>query len=361
MRLILLFMISMWLSIGGAYSDFHIEQIGPDLSHPWGMDIVDDRTVLVTTREGQLYQIDLKTGASHQIHNLPEVAHFGQGGLLDVAIKGDTLFLCYAKPIGGLVATAIEKARLENHQLTGRMTIFTSNRASGSAHHFGCRLALQDGMIYASFGDRGARYFAQKPAYHDGSIIRINQDASVPDDNPRLKGWAEGIFSIGHRNPQGMAIHPETGAIFTHEHGPQGGDEVNIITKGGNYGWPLVSHGKEYGTDKAVSKLTTHPDMIDPLWVWIPSIAPSGMAFYPQDAAMFPDYQDSLLIGSLKFKRLYQLRFDETGKVIDETILLEGALGRIRDVAVTEEGAILILNDANVKAQPSGGLYRLTP
>ena len=358
MRLLSLSLISLWLCALPAMAEMRVEKIGPDLTYPWGLDFLDDGSVMVTTRPGQLYHINLQSGSSKEIGNLPEVAHFGQGGLLDVAIAGDDIFLCYAKPFANGAATAIDKATLKGDRLTGRMTIFTSNRRVNSAHHFGCRLVLDGRYIYASFGDRGMRHSAQKPAFHDGSIIRIHQDGTVPD--PQFDGWAEGIFSIGHRNPQGMARHPETGAIWAHEHGPKGGDEINIITKGGNYGWPLVSHGKEYGTDTPVSKLTSHPDMIDPVWVWVPSIAPSGMAFYPKEGAMFPQLQNSLLVGSLKFRRLYQVMMGTDGLPVSEVIILDKSLGRIRDVAVAPDGSILILNDANDAGKPTGGLYRLS-
>ena len=364
MRLLSLSLISLWLYVLPAMAEIQIEKIGPDLTHPWGMDLLDDGSVLVTTRPGQLYHIKRQSGTgeniSKEIGNLPEVAHFGQGGLLDVAIAGDDIFLCYAKPFANGAATAIDKAKLRGDALIGRMTIFTSNRKVDSAHHFGCRLVLDDGYLYASFGDRGMRHSAQKPAFHDGSIIRIQQDGTIPDDNPRLDGWAEGVFSIGHRNPQGLALHPETGALWAHEHGPKGGDEINIITKGGNYGWPVVSHGKEYGTDTPVSNLTSHPQMIDPVWIWVPSIAPSGMAFYPKEAAMFPQLQNSLLVGSLKFKRLYQVMMGADGLPASEAIILDKSLGRIRDVMIAPDGSILILNDASALSNPAGGLYRLS-
>lgn len=360
MRVFIISFLWMVMSLGHASAEMRIEQIGADLSHPWGMDFISDNAVLVTTRPGKLYRISLDTGTSTQIGNLPDVAHYGQGGLLDVATDGDEVFLCYAKPTKFGAATAIDKARLSGDQLSGRMTIFTSNSRHDTAHHFGCRLVLASGALYASLGDRGHRFHAQKPQYHDGSILRLLPDGRPHPDNPKLAGWQEESFTIGHRNPQGLAAHPETGAIWAHEHGPQGGDEINLLQKGQNYGWPVVSFGKEYGTDQPVSNVTSRPDMADPLWVWVPSIAPSGMAFYPKEAKMFPELQGSLLIGSLKFKQLYQVRLDTTGMPIDETVILDKTLGRIRDVAVARDGSILVLNDANSRTKPVGGLYRIT-
>ena len=349
-------------------ADVQTAQIGPDLSHPWGMDFISHDEVLVTTRAGALYRISLVTGDSRTIGNLPEVAHFGQGGLLDVLSDGDDIFLCYAKPTQGGAATAIDKATLSGDRLMGRMTIFTSNSKHNTARHFGCRMAMHDGALYASLGDRGNRFDAQKGALHDGSIVRLMPDGRPHPDNPSFKAsdkagyrdWTDESFTIGHRNPQGMAVHPDTGTTWTHEHGPQGGDEINILKGGQNYGWPLAGFGKEYGTSDAVSDVTSHPDMADPVWVWVPSIAPSGMAFYPKDAVMFPALQGGLIVGSLKFKRLYHITFDDEGLPAQEDILFDAKLGRIRDVAVAPDGAILVLNDANNLANPSGGLYRLS-
>lgn len=337
-----------------------IERIGEPLSHPWGMDFLSDSHMLVTTREGDLYQMSLATGDTNQIAGVPEVAHWGQGGLLDIAVAGEDIFLCYAKLLPEGASTAIDKARLSDNKLVGRMTIFVSNKPNQQAHHFGCRLAIDGQHIYATIGDRGMRYDAQNPTNHNGSVVRLTNKGKAGDDNPKNAGWLEELFTIGHRNPQGLAIHPETNALWLHEHGPQGGDEINILKAGKNYGWPVVSFGKEYGTDTPVSPFTTHPDMADPIWVWVPSIAPSGMAFYPKDAPMFPKLQGQLLIGSLKFKSLYQVKLGQKGLPVFEQRLLEGTLGRIRDVAVSPQGAIYILNDANDRTKPTGGLYRLS-
>ena len=351
-----LFMVFSCLALP-ALADITIEKIGPDLDHPWGMAALSDDEMLVTTRPGYLVKIAANTGNYNIISNPPKVAHWGQGGLLDVAIKGKDIFLCYAKPTATGATTAIDKARLNHATLQGRITIFTAHPSSSAPQHFGCRLEIKDDRIYASLGDRGNRAEAQNPASHNGSIIRLHLDGTIPKDNPKYDGWAEEIYSIGHRNPQGLATHPITGHLFSHEHGPQGGDEINMIQKGENYGWPLVSFGKEYGTDTPVSDLTTHPDMIDPVWVWTPSIAPSGMAYYPTDAAMFEELQGHLLVGSLKFKQLIAVRLDDKGIPTSQRIILDGTLGRIRDVAIASDGAILILNDA---PKPWGGLYRLS-
>ena len=359
------------LSMSAAAGAMKIERIGPTLAHPWGMDFLDQDTVLVTMRGGGLMRIDLGTGTATEITGVPAVFNRRQGGLLDVAVADGQIYLCYSAILDSGSSTAIDRATLAGNALIRRQTIFTGNNPTRSGHHFGCRLQVTGGMIYASLGDHGTRDNAQDPAAHAGSLIRINRDGSIPDTNPKKAGWAPEIFTIGHRNPQGMAIHPRTGDIWTHEHGPRGGDEINIIRPahdgGANFGWPTVSHGREYATGLRVSKHDSLPGYVDPAWVWIPSIAPSGMGFYPDaadgnDAAvMFPEFKGSLLVGSLKFRRLYLVKLDgKTGLPRSEHVILNGQIGRIRDVAVAPHGpharAILLLGDA-VK----GGLYMMKP
>jgi glucose/arabinose dehydrogenase len=261
------------------------------------------------------------------------------------------VFFCYSKPVANGTITAIDKAQLTGTSLTNRKTIFAANQTSRKAIHYGCRLVLDDGYIYASLGERGRRHDAQDPSLHVGSVIRLHDDGSIPQDNPHPSGWAAEILSIGHRNPQGMAIHPRTGKLWAHEHGPRGGDEINIISAGANYGWPKVSHGKEY-IGGSIGIGTSAPGLADPAWVWTPSIAPSGMAFY--QGTMFPQFDGHLLVGSLKFERLYLLHITD-GLPQAEAVILEDAIGRVRDVAVAADGSILLLSD-----ETDGGLYRLT-
>jgi len=333
-----------------------IQRIGAPLSHPWGMDFLDNKTLLVTERGGQLYRVDLMTGNRTTIGNVPQVRAARQGGLLDVAVWRDneasppSVYLCYSRPVDGGSVTAIDKAGFDGQNLTNRTTIFAANNPSDSAIHYGCRLALDRSYLYASLGERGERDDAQDPALHAGAIIRLDHDGGIPADNPKLAGWAPELFSKGHRNPQGMAIHPKTGAIWTHEHGPRGGDEINIITAGANYGWPKVSHGREY-YGPSIGSGTSAPGLADPLWVWTPSIAPSGMVFY--QGQMFDYLNGQMLVGSLKFKRLY-LVILENGVPVREAVMLDGTIGRIRDVAVAFDGSILLLSD-----EDDGGLYRI--
>ena len=341
-----------------------IHRIGAPLSHPWGMDFLDDRHLFVTERSGNLYLVDIMTGARQSLGNLPEIVASNQGGMLDVAVHRDphnsddtiTLYLCYSRPSGEGSITAIDMAGFNGSALTNRKTIFKANNMNNGGLHYGCRLALDKTYLYASLGERGERHDAQNPALHAGAVIRLLHDGSIPQDNPKfsgkaeMAGWAPEIFTKGHRNPQGMAIRPETGALWVHEHGPRGGDEINIIQPGANYGWPEVSHGREY-SGPSIGIGNSAPGLIDPVWVWTPSIAPSGMAFYK--GAMFDYMNGHLLVGSLKFKRLY-LVIIKDGKPVRESIMLDSTIGRIRDVAVSFDGSILLLSD-----EDEGGLFRI--
>ena len=333
-----------------------IERVGPVLSHPWGMEFLDHDTVLVTERDGRLIRIDLRDGSATQIMGVPPVYARRQGGLLDVATIDGHVYLCYSAVLEGGSATAIDRAVIEGDRLVRRQTIFTGNAASRSGHHFGCRMQVTGGMIYASLGDRGDRANGQDGATNAASIIRINLDGSVPPDNPGpaglAEGWAAENFTIGHRNPQGMAIHPLTGDVWINEHGPKGGDEINILQAGANYGWPLASFGKEYFGGPVGDGLTSFPGTIDPVWHWTPSIAPSGMAFY--DKQMFPELTDGLLVSSLKFRRLYHVQLADNLPT-SQSVILDRRIGRIRDVEITPDGAILLLSD-----EANGGLFRLS-
>ena len=352
-----------------------VERVGPPLPHPWGMEFLTSDSVLVTTRGGGLWKIGLSDGSATEITGTPEVYHRRQGGLLDVAAIDGHVYLCYSAALAGGSATAIDRAVIEGDRLVRRRTVFTGNESTRSGHHFGCRLHVTGTALWATLGDRGERANGQDPSTHAASVIRLTPDGAPHPDNPHFTdsgkaGWAPEIFSIGHRNPQGMAMHSATGEIWTHEHGPRGGDEINILRPdkdaGANYGWPKVSHGREYATGLRVSRHDSLAGYVDPVWVWIPSIAPSGMAFYPDDApdndgdgGMFPDFRGHLLVGSLKFRRLYLVELGPDGRPAGERVILDGRIGRIRDVAVAPEGPhagqIMLLSD-----ESQGGLWRLT-
>ncbi len=328
---------------------YKLEKIGDAISHPWGMAAFSDNSWLVTSRSGSLFKINIQSGIQQKIENIPEVFARKQGGLLDVAVSGGDIYLCFSRPQNGGAATALYKAQLEGGALRGGEFLFTSNQVSRSGRHFGCRIAFDDRYIYLSLGDRGARESAQDSTLYAGGIIRLNRDGQLAP--AARSGWLAGMFTKGNRNPQGMAIHPQTGAIWVHEHGPKGGDEVNILKAGANYGWPLLSYGQEYFGGKIGDGRTKAQGYTDPVWVWVPSIAPSGMAFYDKD--MFSEFKGGLLVGSLKFRELYHIQL-ENGLPVSEQAYLKRKIGRIRDVAVASDGSILLLSD-----EANGGVYRL--
>ena len=354
--------IFIFLSLSAKTDTIKIEQIGPTLKNPWGMDFINERELLVTEKRGSIFHINILDGSSSEIHNVPKVASTMQGGLLDIIYNDGTVFYCYSKDTSEGTVLAIDRAVIVDDKLEKRKTIFESNNPSWSSYHFGCRLEISNSKLFATLGERGNRFNSQDPKTNAGSIIRINFDGSIPIDNPKIEGWAPENFSIGHRNPQGMKLNPETQEIWSHEHGPKGGDEINIIIAGDNYGWPLVSHGFEYGTNDKVSEYDSLIGFNDPEWFWLPSIAPSGMDFYPMEGnngIMFSELKGNLLVGSLKFKRLYSISINEKGLPESESILIDGTLGRIRDVTVAKDGSILILNDESSLSKPKGGLYRV--
>ena len=338
-----------------------LTKITGQLSHPWGMDFLTEDELLITERPGGLVRVNWQTGSRHPIQNLEEVLggtlyDVQQGGLLDILIDqsddGPRLYLCFARRMDGGAATALLSARLDNDKLTDTSLLFTSNSIRKGGRHFGCRLAIDGAYLFMSIGDRGQREDAQDPRSHSGAVVRLDKLTGAMAGSNSQPDWDPALFSKGHRNPQGMAIHPETGDIWVHEHGPKGGDEINQLQSGANYGWPVVSHGKEYFGGPVGEGKRSAPGFVDPLWVWVPSIAPSGMAFYSGD--MFPELEGDLLVGSLKFRSLYAVSI-EAGVPVREEILLKQKIGRIRDVAIAPDGSILLLNDSS-----NGGLFRLS-
>jgi glucose/arabinose dehydrogenase len=254
------------------------------------------------------------------------------------------------------MGTEVARARLVNHRLQDLQVIFRLQPKTGTSYHFGSRLLFdRAGQLYITIGDRGDRPRAQDLTDHAGSVIRLHADGSVPKDNPFLsqQGAKPEIYSYGHRNPQGMALHPETGKVWIHEHGPQGGDELNIIDKGVNYGWPVITYGVNYVIGTSIGEGTHKQGMQQPDYYWVPSIAPSGMTFYTADR--FPEWRGNLFVGSLKFQLLVRLILDGD-KVVGEERMLKRRLGRIRDVRTGPDGYLYLLTD-----EPNGKLVRLEP
>jgi len=333
--------------------------IADGLRHPWGLEFLPDGRFLITERDGFLRILD-KNGLSKVIPGLPPIAVKAQGGLLDVALdpefsKNNWVYFTYSATGPGGIGTELGRGKLKNDKIIEFEVLFRLLPKTSSGYHFGSRIVFDDkGYLYITLGDRGDRNRAQDLSDHAGSVIRLNTDGSIPADNPfiNVSDKEPEIFSYGHRNPQGAAWHPARKEIWIHEHGPQGGDELNIIEKGTNYGWPLATYGKEYVTGFKIGK-TVIPGTAQPVHYWVPSIAPSGMSFYQSDR--FPGWNGDLLIGSLKFQELVRLKLNGA-KIIKEQRLLSGELGRIRAVKVDATGYIWLLTDSS-----DGKLVRLEP
>jgi glucose/arabinose dehydrogenase len=295
------------------------------------------------------------------VEGLPAIAEVGQGGLLDVALHPQFrdnrwVYLSYAARGEGGIGTEVLRGKLDGRRLTDVQVIFRMQPKSSGGRHFGSRLVFdRNGYLFITLGERGDQERAQRLNDHAGSVIRLHDDGRVPADNPfagRADARAE-KYTLGNRNMQGAALHPVTGLLWTHEHGPQGGDEVNVIRAGRNYGWPVITYGVNYGIGTKIGEGTHKPGMEQPLHKWVPSIAPSGMAFYSGDK--FPGWRGDLFVGSLKFQTLVRLKLDgET--VVQEERLLEGKLGRIRDVRTGPDGYLYLLTDSS-----DGTLVRLEP
>jgi len=334
--------------------EIRADLVADGLENPWGLDFLPDNQMLVTERPGRMRIVGVDGSVSAPIAGLPEIAARGQGGLLDVAVATDfaqsgRIYFTFSEPGQGGAGTAIAGATLvrdaDQPRLENVKVLFSMPKKTAKGQHFGSRIVLHpDGTILFTTGDRGDGPRAQDMTDAAGAVLRINADGSVPDDNPYASGEGGAlpqIFSKGHRNPQGFAID-STGTLWTVEHGAQGGDEVNNPAAGKNYGWPQISYGVNYNGRK-IGIGTEAPGFEQPVHYWDPSIAPSGLAVY--EGAMFPEWNGDLLAGALKFQLLSRLDRDESGRIVKEERMLEGAFGRIRDVNVAPDGAIWLLTD----------------
>lgn len=333
------------------------------LDRPWGLAFLPDGRLLVTQKSGALVIVSADgRNVSAPLAGVPAVADSGQGGLLDVALDPDFdttpwVYLSYAERDALASGTAVARGRLVGAALQGTTVIFRQQPKVFGSGHFGARLVFaRDKTLFVTLGDRQKGAPAQDPASHLGKVVRLNRDGSVPADNPKLPGARPEVWSLGHRNPQGAALHPRTGELWLVEHGPQGGDELNIARAGGNHGWPLRSQGCPYGslagTACRIGGGVHVPAFVEPLATWVPtSIAPSGLAFYT--GAMFPEWRGSLFVGALAGAALWRLTLDGDRVVAREA--LYGTLGeRIRDVRQGPDGALWLLTDS-----PQGRILRI--
>ena len=331
--------------------DIKVETVASGLVNPWALAFLPDGRLLVTERPGRMRIVTPDGKLSPPLGGVPKVFASGQGGLLDVVLdrgfaNNRTIYFCFAEPERGGGRTALARAKLGESQLDDVQVIFHQEGPLSSGGHFGCRIAqAADNNLFLTTGEHFIdRDEAQKLTSHLGKIVRIAPDGSVPNDNPfvgRSDAKPE-IWSYGHRNMQGAAIHPQTGKLWEHEHGARGGDEVNIPQAGKNYGWPVISYGVNYDGTPVGSGKSAMPGMEQPIKYWVPSIAPSGMAFYTGD--LFPTWKGSLLVGALAGQMLVRLSLDgET--VTGEERMLQGLRERIRDVRVGPDGAIYLVTD----------------
>jgi glucose/arabinose dehydrogenase len=322
------------------------ELVVPDLSIPWGFVFLPDNSMLINEKEGGI--IHFKEGKKTMIEGAPEVYNRGQGGLLDIALhpnykENGWIYITYASSEGEEEGghTALMRAKLQDNTLVNRESLYKAAPNTTKGQHFGSRIVFDnEGYLYFTIGDRGERDVNPQDITRDGGkVYRLNDDGSIPTDNPFVNdaNAKKAIYSYGHRNPQGMVLHPETGAVWTHEHGPRGGDEINIVKKGANYGWPVISYGINYAGTKFTDK-TAQEGMEQPLHYWDPSIAPSGMAFITSD--IYPGWKGNLLVGSLKFQYVDKVILED-GKVVKEERLLDG-LGRVRSINQGPDGYIYV-------------------
>lgn len=339
--------------------NFRVVRIVDNLQHPWAVSQLPDGKFLITERAGQLILFD--GNQTQTIQGLPDIRAQGQGGLMDVVVHPDYdtngwIYFTYSSPDGSNSSTTLGRAQLNDLELTNFEALYTQSPSKNPGRHYGSRIVFPgDGTILFTIGDRGLRQPSQDLNDPTGSTIRLNEDGSIPSDNPfvdRADALPE-IYSYGHRNAQGMAIHPETGVIWQHEHGPRGGDALNIIQPGANYGWPDATYGRNYGTATRIG-IEPHedPDVTNPITYWVPtSIAPSGMAFYSGD--QFPNWNGNLFIGALGQQHLRRLVIDGD-EIVHQEVLLDQEIGRIRDVRTGPDGFIYILTDHS-----NGGFFRI--
>ena len=326
--------------------NYTLETVVDGIPIPWGMAWLPDGSMLVTEKSGILYHV--KNGQKTEVKNVPAVYNRGQGGLLDIVLhpdytKNGWIYITYASTEGEGEGgnTKLIRAKLENESLTQIQSLYKCEPNTTKGQHFGSRIVFDnEGYLYFSAGERGAHFVNPQDITRDnGKIYRLKDDGSIPADNPFVgkAGAKEAIYSYGHRNPQGLVKNPVTGAIWDHEHGPKGGDEINIIKKGANYGWPVVTYGIDYdGT--SISNISQKPGMEDPIYYWVPSIAPSGMTFVTGDR--YPEWKGDLLVGSLKFQYLELVKLD--GDKITGRQKIATDIGRVRNVAQAPDGYIYL-------------------
>jgi len=356
-----LFMVFFLLGCSVAQAtDFKVEEISQGHEVIWGMSLLDDRHLLFTERSGRLSRLNLESGRVTEIQGLPAIASAGQGGLLDVKTEpgygvGGWIYLTYSKDGKDGAFTVLARTRLKDDQLVDWQDLLETVSAEKGGRHFGSRIAFdKQGHVFFSVGDRGHRPHGQDLMTHAGTILRLNMDGTVPADNPFVgrSDALDEIWSYGHRNPQGLAYDEQHQGLWIIEHGPRGGDEINWVKKGRNYGWPVISYGKEYWGPKAVGEGTHRRGMEQPVKYYVPSIAPGSLLLY--SGAAFPEWRGSLFAGALKLMHLNRVSLNTRGQAIAEERLLKDLRQRLRSLLQGPQGEIFVATD-------SGNIYRIVP
>ena len=339
---------------------YRIAPVVDGLEHPWSIAFLPGGEMLVTERPGRLRVIRDGALVAEPVTGTPSVVAQNQGGLLDVVLhpafaENGFVYLTYAAACDGGATTAVGRGVWKDGHLEDFTELFRADACAPGGRHHGSRLVFdRDGYLFMTVGDRGRQASAQDNTNNQGSILRLHDDGSIPTDNPFVgRDGHDANWTWGNRNPQGMALHPATGEIWQHEHGPRGGDEINVVKKGANYGWPEVTYGREY-SGASITDVRERADVEPPLKQWTPSIAPSGLAIYDGDA--FPDWRHDVFIGALSHQHLARVRFRD-GREVESEKLLEG-IGRVRDVRVGPDGYLYLAIDAKdgriVRLEPAG-------
>lgn len=352
--------------IGGPFTEqsesdeFKIEGVAQGLGIVWGMAFISNSELLLTSKDGRIHLLDVQKSKIQAVSGGPDSWERGQGGLMDVAVvpnyqPGGWIYFTYAKKFLWEAATTLARAKLKNGQLTDLQDLLVTESKDSGGRHFGSRIAFDgQGHLFFTVGDRGERPWAQDLSNHAGTVLRLKIDGSVPGDNPFIgqENALPEIWSYGHRNPQGIAYDFNKKRLWTIEHGPRGGDEINLVRKGRNYGWPTISYGKEYALPMAVGEATSKAGMEQPVVAYIPSIAPSSLLLY--SGAAFPQWQGNLFAGALKLQHINRIVLNDEGQAIEEIRLLGKFGERIRSLIQSPEGWIYFSTD-------SGGVFRIRP
>jgi glucose/arabinose dehydrogenase len=346
------------IPIANEVGNYTFDQVATGIPIPWGMVMLPDGTLLVTEKKGILYHI--KNGVNTEVKNVPKVYTRGQGGLLDIALhpdyeKNGWIYMSFASEgaegEGG--NTKLIRAKLVDNSLIEIQDLYKATPNTTGPNHFGSRITFDnENYLYFSIGERDKKFENPQDITRDGGkVYRLHDDGTIPADNPFVgkAGAKEAIYSYGHRNPQGLTKNPVTGVIWEHEHGPQGGDEINIIKKGANYGWPVITYGIDYD-GKIISDITGKEGMEQPIHYWVPSIAPGGMVFVTSDR--YPDWKGHLLVGAMKFKYLELLKLKDNKVISRQKIATE--IGRVRNVIQGRDGYIYF-------AVEQKGIFRIIP